>query len=1232
MRASARAPVAQPPRRAVPGRKLPAMGGGATAAAAAAPRPPSPNSTRRRSPRPWHARPTSAPAERASGGVRGGTEPAQRPGEPKATGLQPQDAQQPAHGPRRPVSAPQFRRGRAVSVAPQQPDRSNLKTPADGMNRPKTPAAPTKTAGQPRPDSALDTAQQQQPAAVPRSFPAPSGANDGLGAAMLDFQAADFQPDRSDLKTPLDGMSRPSSSLGRNAPTKTPPAADALESLVLGPMDSHAELPLPFAMESLDCTDAGASHSIWEPSPRTMDELDAEVMQVTGVSGDGPCATAQASRATVQPERTAVTRPNSAPQIPRPSSAKSGAFVERPKSSLGHSGSAAANSSAVTPRRLAALQQEVRQMKAERINPTPTKSHKLQASQINPGVAVEAVAQKPEPSSRPFKKRPARPATKTKSLKQPIGLTVQVDSPSGEPGINCELSTSTHQDAEAGDTTPATTTVGDGTPARVSVVTPEDSLSSLRSESVADLWAAEDAAGTDNSSSSVPLAKPPSKGPIVVVDSKSTADALQDMLRRVDDLSARLTTSEREKMELSAKVTLLEGSSPFQFDKENSLVQNQLVELEMEKMHLDSTTDGLRCLMDNVESTWREKYCKLASQSMLRGSALKQLQGQNSTAAVTSDNVVCGKCGSAEEEAREWREKAHLMEAELKSAQSSEATARKQMAAAVSSSEKIQEEHELTVSSLRAQAANALEQERATVAKLTDQLRSERKAASEQLRTAKTQSESLCEVQHAEQTAQAELQEERAKSHQLQQQVATMDRQISQLQFRLSANETELLQNEHERQQRQETVAKTEAELARSTQVSSAATLRIQELESEVQAARDAADAAAISSAATSPREIALSAAQAGDAIVIQHLRDEATQLRARLIATEVGAQEVAEEKLIEIKQLRTQLSKLQTNRESASEPKREEKSATAIATHQQQQHQQQQQRPDASLLENVELSIAMSTQTAKDVADHTNQLVELAASVEEIRELIDHGTDTAIDLHGHVGLLQELVVGQQQETANLRMEQAATTMATAHQKQLMLSQPPAGAAREAVRAKQSDATHPAFSPLPSPAAPSVLVDTGPDNPTTSSKSTSSERERTNSDNNSRTSQRSGPHGLRQRSRNGNSTRDKQDSMRNALRQLKRELSKVQDSQVTGAALKTNAKDESAAQLRKESSGGYSQTAAHSQQGVRNTITIGSALAAATSSSAATRDRRPAKLSTISDVEKTASQSLLHIR
>ena len=1191
----------QPPRRTVPGQRLPTMAGN--------PRPPSPSATRRRSPRTWPARPNSAPIERA--------ETARQVGEPKVEAdSQPHHAQPPgrsdAQRGRRPVSAPQFRRGRAVSVAAQQPDRSGLKTPADGTNRPKTPAAPAKTARQRRPESALD------------------------------FQAA--KSDRSGLKTPLDGMNRPNSSPRRYAPTKTPPTPETLDNSVLGPMDSRAEVRLPLTN---DPADADASQAIWEPSLRTMDELDAEVMQVTGVAGDGPPSTAESFCAPVQPKRTAVMRPQSAPQIPRPSSAKAGAFVERSKSSLGRYGSAAANSSAVTPRRLAALQQEVRQMKAEKINPTPTKSRKPQGDL---SILAVADASKPAPSSGPAKKCPARPATKTKSLKHPTGLAVQVKSPNGERGSDAaEFSSSTYQEEEEmGDTTPATT-VGDGTPPCPRSDSPEDAINaSLGSESFLGLWAAADTADT---SSAGELLRPSANGPsstepIVVVDSRSTADALQELLRRVDDLRARLTTSEREKLQLSAKVKLLQSSAGLSekmkhledgrgtrssstgLGEQESLVQNQLVDLEMEKQHLEHTTDGLRCLMDSVERTWKEKCCKLAAQSMLRGSALEQLQAQGPpTAAVTAgEEATCGRCSSVEEELHEWREKARSLEAELLSAQSSEATARKQMAAAVSSLEKFQEEHELTVSSLRAQAAASLEQEQSTVVKLREQLRSERRAAAAEQReisAAKTQSESLVESQRAARTAEAEaeLQAEREQRQQMQQQAARTEEQIAQLQFRLSANETELLQSEHARQQSQETLAKTEVELARSTQVASAATLRIQELESELRAVRDAAGS-------PSPREIALSASQAGDAILIQHLKDEAAQLRARLVAVEVGAQEVAEEKAVEIKQLRAELSTLQMSSESTGDLKRKKDSAALAGAQPQQQN--------AILAEDVSLSIQMSTQNAKDVAEHSNQLVRLATSVEEVRELMESGADTAMDLHGHVQTLQELVVGQQQLIANLASEHAAgTVMADGHQLQLMLSQPPAGAARVAVRAKQVDATHPAFSPMPSPAAPSAQADEEADAaataapPSSFGSDTQAHRHTGTGTSGSKPLRRSG---LQQRSRNGNSARDKHDSMRHALRQLKRELSKVQDSHV---ARRTQPEDAAAAQLRKQSSGGYTLgkqwKAGPTEEGGAETVTIGGALAAAAATAAA-RDRRPAKLSTLGGAEKNGSQSLLRMR
>ena len=1252
---AARGPVAQPPRRAVPGRLLPAMGTTTAAATTGAvpPRPPSPRNTRRRSPRPWHARPVSAPSERPSGGLDGTepTAPAAIGPEPKpqvqqgqpAVAAAPPAAVATAHRGRRPVSAPQFRRGRAVpaSVAAKQPDRSSLKTPADGMNRPKTPAASVKTAPLQRSGSAVDGAAPQQPRLRP-------GSAMEQPAALLEFRGV--QPDRGDLKTPMDGTSRPNSSLGRNAPTKTPPApgACASEHSMLGPMDSQMELPLPFSMEA-ECqstSDADAS-VMWEPSPRTMDELDAEVMVVTGVTRDGTPAKADPP---ASQDRTAITRPSSAPQmIPRPSSAKAGAFVARPKSSLGHAGGLAGNSSAVTPRRLAALQQEVRQMKAERINPTPTKKGKGTATETEADRSAEAAAaaSKPEPSARPFKKRPVRPATKTKSLKQPAGLTVQVSSPNGREPTG---STPAILDSE---TTPATTTVGETTPDRGSLGTPEDGLISMRADSVADLWAAEDgSSGGSMNANGAAGSSSSSAGPIVVVDSKSSADALQDLLRRVDDLSARLTTSEQQKLNLSAKVKLLENgheSSPTMFDEQASMVQNQLVDLEMEKQHLEHTTHGLRGLMDSVESSWKEKYCQLAAQSMFRGSALKELQELEQTAGTVRavEDAGCSRCTSAEDEAQNWREKAQALEAELERAGAREASVRKQMAAAVSSLEQLQEEHELTISSLHAQSAADLEQERSTVARLTEQLRSERQAATQQLTAAQMQSSSLSELQRALQTAQTELQGEREQRQQLDLQLLHLKEQTSNLQFRLSANETELLQSEGERQRS----LQTEAELARSTQVSSAALLRIQELETDLQAAREAVDAAA---SAASPREIALSAAKAGDAVVIQHLKDEATQLRARLIATEVGAQEVAEEQTIEIKQLRTQVSDLQ----AAAAAQNQAKSDESVQQQADDSKQQKVAAAQLAMADDVKLSLAMSAQTASEVAAHSHQLVELATSVEEMRELMDHGTDTQMGLHEHVGTLQELLLGQQQQQASLQAGQveqaAAIAQAHEHQLQLMSSQPPVGAAREAVRAKQTDAMQPAFSP--SPAASTMDARWAEESSgakkesQTSSSSSSRSRSKhkeaepastitvhatehaqgSGSGSGSRSrrtgSSTNGQRGLRQRSSNGNSsgsTRAKQDSMRNALKQLKRELSKVQDGQAASAESgsaeeQAAAAAAAAAQLRKESSGGYGFV--QTKTAADESVTIGGALAAAT---AATRDRRPAKLSTVGDIDSS---------
>ena len=103
--------------------------------------------------------------------------------------------------------------------------------------------------------------------------------------------------------------------------------------------------------------------------------------------------------------------------------------------------------------------------------------------------------------------------------------------------------------------------------------------------------------------------------------------------------------------------------------------------------------------------------------------------------------------------------------------------------------------------------------------------------------------------------------------------------------------------------------------------------------------------------------------------------------------------------------------------------------------------------------------------------------------------------------------------------------------------------------------------------------------------------------------------------------------------MRNALRQLKRELSKVQDTHAAAAPAGSIRPEDAAAQLRKESSGGFTlaRSAGHAEEGARDTVPIGGALAAA----ATARDRRPAKLSTIeagTDADKNATQSMLRMR
>ena len=1159
----------QLPRRGPPGgRLLPAM-----RAPAPAPSAPGSLAPRRRSPR--HARPTSAPtggrptAEQPQpgpsyGGGVNGPRALPQP-QPQQQLLPQQQAAPPAPGAsqrgRRPVSAPQFRR-RARTVAPAvvQPDRNDLKTPADGANRPEAPTAPTKTSqGLQRAAPPVDTGSIEMPAFAD-------------GAVVM------HQPDRSDLTTPMDGVSRPNSSLGRNAPTKTPPAPGNERSL--GPMDSQMELPLPFSQEAIDAVgeddlaaledeiageeDADAS-GMWEPSPRTMDELDAEMCNVNGVARDGTPVAAEEEE-----QQRPMMRPASAPlEVSRPSSAQAGRFVERPSSSLGHSsGDTKGKLSAVTPRRLAALQQEVKQMKAERINPTLTKMNPKHIA----AASAEAAATKPTPSDRPFKKRPARPASKTKTPKPAAGLTVQVISPNGELADDAAVGSPD----EAGEITPATTTVGQDTLARSTLTSPRNTVAPRTPpSSIADIWAQED--------SGTKLAAPKSRaavsaGPIVVVDTKSSADALQDLLHRVDDLSARLTTSEQEKLNLSAKLKLLSGTVSPAFE-DPATVQNQIVNLEMERQHLHQTTDGLKSLMDSVESSWKDKYCQLAAQSMVRGTALNKMQKDHaqellaSTAAAS--DAVCVKCSDAESAARQWREAVGDQQAQLKQAVAGEMSARKQVAKIVSSLEQQQEEGEF-ISAARSQLEADLEKERSIVTKLTDQLRSERRSTAQQLDTAKSHSNSLAELQGSVQAAQEELHCERDRATVAEQAqnvlVLELNNNIVQLQFRLSANETELMQSEGEK----ERSIQTEAELARSTKVSSAAMLRIQELEAELREAQEAASA-------SPPREIALSAAQAGDAVVIQHLKDEATQLRARLIAVEVGAQEVAEEQCLDIRALRSQLSDLQAARPDETTDASDEGGSSA---------------KQIGLTDDVKLSLAMSAQTASDVADHSNKLIDLASSVEGLRELLDNGTDTALDLHEHVGQLQELVIHQH---ATMEAEQA-TTASMAHRIQLLSSEPPVGSAREAVRVKKTDALQPTFSPTPAACVSRLtLVETTTKDSSTVAAATTKEQKTRKS--------RSGS-GLRENGfSKGRDSRQKQESMRHALKQLKAELSKVHDGQD--------------ATLTKESSGGYGSVRSVATE-VGGGETIGGALAARSS------NRRPAKLSTVP--QQAPQPSLLGMR
>jgi hypothetical protein len=142
------------------------------------------------------------------------------------------------------------------------------------------------------------------------------------------------------------------------APKKTPPAPrQAPTPVAQEPMPVAAEVSLPLGPSDAEgaarepASADGDISPMWEPSPRTMDELDAEVMGVTGA----PPVSGKARPASAPGGRPSTAEPPEQPD--RPATAQAGRFTERPSSSRGFCEMSAV--SGVTPRRLAALQKEV---------------------------------------------------------------------------------------------------------------------------------------------------------------------------------------------------------------------------------------------------------------------------------------------------------------------------------------------------------------------------------------------------------------------------------------------------------------------------------------------------------------------------------------------------------------------------------------------------------------------------------------------------------------------------------------------------------------------------------------------------------------------------------------------------------------------------------------------------------------------------------------------------------
>ena len=498
-------------------------------------------------------------------------------------------------------------------------------------------------------------------------------------------------------------------------------------------------------------------------------------------------------------------------------------------------------------------------MKRERINPTPTKVKKQVAEYERATAQPADAAPETKPAASGRKKRPRRPPTKRKSAEPAQKLSVQVPSPNGEPrqpkAAGIERSASDPD-------TPVMT------PSPLDAVCRTPPSQQKATETVSDLWESEDACQqAAGAAATVVAASNSGSGTIVAVEEPGSDGAIEELMAQVDSLRARLTTSEQEKALLSAKINLLHKRAKTAAageDQDEDQEETKLLELEIERQHLEETTGNLQNLMDTVESSWREKYCQLAAQNLFRGDALQKVQVDQSAAIADA--------GRAEQEAqtRQWREKAELASADLAKAVGREGRVMKQMAGVVSSLEKLQEENEF-VTAARAQAEAALEQERskseARVAELTAALAAER----ELTRLRSTQAAGQHEAAETQRGADARVDALQGELEAARDRAASLERTMSEREQGLARlEESQATLRDQQASERRQAEADSDA--------LSAALARIKELEAELRQLRQQA------------------ASGGGHAEMAEQLRHENAELRARLTASEVGAREVAQE------------------------------------------------------------------------------------------------------------------------------------------------------------------------------------------------------------------------------------------------------------------------------------------------------------------------------------------------